>query len=85
MDLAPTCSGEFREAYGYADYDYFWDVGSYNPGVSHLDSGEQLEGHAADHLAAAQALENFEKAECKACPSETRSASPLTGQVESAE
>jgi len=73
------------DPYGYAYYDYFWDVGSYNPSVHHLDSGEQLESHAADHLAAAQVLENFEEAECKAFPSETRSASPLIGQVESVE
>lgn len=73
------------DPYGYAYYDYFWDVGSYNPGVSHLDSAEQLDSHAADHLAAAQVLETFEEAECKAFPSETRAASPLIGQVESVE
>jgi hypothetical protein len=71
--------------YGYAYYDYFWDVSSYNPSLNHLDSAEQLESHAADHLAAAQALETFEKAECKAFPPETRATSPLIGQVESAE
>lgn len=73
------------DPYGYAYYDYFWDVGSYNPSLDHLDSAERLESHAADHLAAAQALETFEEAECKAFPPETRATSPLIGQVESAE
>ncbi len=65
-------------------YDYFWDLGSYNPRVDHLDSVKLLEGHAADHLAAAQVLETFEEAECRAFPPQTRATSPLIGQVESA-
>ena len=71
--------------YGYANSDYYWDVSSYNPSLGHLDSEMLLKSHAADHLAAAQVLETFEEAECKAFPPETRAVSPLIGQVESVE
>lgn len=71
--------------YYYTDSDYYWDISSYNPSLSHLDSEMLLRSEAAAHLAAAQALENFEEAECKAFPPETRAVSPLIGQVESAE
>ncbi len=64
--------------------DFYWDVQSYNPTERHLSASAQLERHAADHLAAAESLDNFEELACKAFPPQTRGACPLLGQIEAA-
>lgn len=59
-----------------------WDVVIYNPTQVHLERASEHRTHAADHLAAASALEAFEEAECKSFPAVTRKECPLLGTVE---
>jgi len=53
----------------------------YNPTAVHLGHAEKYREHAAEHRAAAHALESFEAAECKRFSSATRVECPLLDVV----
>ncbi len=53
----------------------------YNPTENHQRSAERHKTHAAEHLAAAKALEGFEQAECASFPPKTRAVCPILGNV----
>jgi hypothetical protein len=50
---------------------------TYNPSAEHLAAADAELRKAADHLAAAKALESFEDAACASIPSRERAACPL--------
>ena len=58
-----------------------WEVKIYNPTQRHLADAAAHRRHAADHRAAAAALEAFEDRACRKFPPETRAACPLIGAV----
>ncbi|MBK7583221.1 MAG: hypothetical protein IPI67_23860 [Myxococcales bacterium] len=60
-----------------ADY----EDSEYNPTAIHLGHAEEQREHAAEHLAAAKALESFEEAECKRFRPATRAVCPLLSVV----
>ncbi len=79
---APGWGDEYANRYR---GDYYWDDRSYNPTARHLAHANRHEGHAREHLAAAQALEQFEEAQCRSFPPETRAVCPLIDQVAAVE
>ncbi|HVV48354.1 MAG TPA: hypothetical protein VHO06_01725 [Polyangia bacterium] len=60
---------------------YYYDLNVYNARSEHLERARVLTEHARQHEATAAALEQFEEAECKQFPPETRPACPLLGPV----
>lgn len=62
--------------------DLSYGVDFYNPAGTHAAFSESHRELAAAHLAAANNLEAFEEAQCKAFPASTRVACPLLGNVE---
>lgn len=65
--------------------DLFFGLADYNPTEGHLAQAQRHQDLAADHRAAAAALESFEEQECARFPPETRASCPLLGQVASVE
>jgi len=65
--------------------DLFYGLADYNPTEGHLAEAQRHQDLAAEHRAAAAALEAFEEQECARFPSETRASCPLLGQVTSVE
>ncbi len=55
----------------------------YNPSEIHLAEAERARSLAAQHRAAAEALEAYEEQECAHFPAESRATCPLMGQLES--
>ena len=67
------------------DLDYDFGEVVYNPTAHHRGAAQRHQRHSEDHLAAAQALEQFEEGECASFPPTTRAVCPLLGQVASIE
>lgn len=59
----------------------FYALESYNPTAGHRAQAQGLRELAAEHRAAAAALEHFEERECGRFPPETRPSCPLLGQA----
>lgn len=74
-----------RAAQTTAQADMVFGLGDYNPTAGHLAIASEHEELAAEHRAAAAALETFEEEQCARFPPESRAACPLLGQVESIE
>lgn len=58
-----------------------YEDSEYNPTAVHLGHAEEQREHAAEHRAAAKALESFEEAECKRFRPATRAVCPLLSVV----
>lgn len=71
--------------YENGDLDYDFGEVVYNPTAHHRGAAQRHQRHSEDHLAAAQALEQFEEGECASFPPTTRAVCPLLGQVASIE
>jgi len=96
-DHRSAADAEEREAEGHeAQYDstsqqqeavpsseVYYGLDVYNPTEVHLAQAERSRELAAQHRAAAEALESYEEAQCGSFPAETRARCPLLGQVAS--
>lgn len=68
-----------------ASPDLLYGLADYNPTEGHRASAQRHQDLAAEHRAAAAALETFEEQECSRFPPETRAVCPMLGQVAAVE